>query len=450
MSSLLQSAKRNPFLRGAVVPFGLFESGAPWGGALPSRRRRRLASVATAVAALATLLIGCSGGYDAPGTGQQSGIGASAPTSPGAGSPTEADPLAELRNPQELERLVQEHGADSVATLVVEEMPVMKTRFLQQKIQAAAPGVGFRAKGKGALTLAYLAPIDDLEEFAANLDLGEATIDAEKRVITVKADPAKFSDEAAEAISQVARARRKRPTAPARDPLWHAQFQNEYPPNSVLVTVYGVDPKVVREVVGYVRQAHPGLTISEEELAGCPCTFVCSGAEDIEALAGSLNLGTVTGIDKQQLRLNVSFDLDQVRQSAGPAVAALLDPNSLEWALEDLNSYDPMRRSSALQRLRNFQPDEQRRPTVVKALLEALTEPDDGERLPKAFQEEVFHRFGEVNIRIGDHNKTVNLPENILQRFGQGFPRSNLLAHDGQIQERRGLPQGLVLFPAFW
>ena len=104
----------------------------------------------------------------------------------------EARALARLPVQRKVEHLAGKYGASSVVALVVEGFPADKARLLHQRVSKAASPVEAHSRPDGDRTVCYLGPVEDMEAFADRLDLGEATIDVEKRVVFIQADPAKL------------------------------------------------------------------------------------------------------------------------------------------------------------------------------------------------------------------------------------------------------------------
>ncbi len=362
----------------------------PKKGAQPKRRSRRscsgsraLAEMAFVVAVLGVVLVGCSGSSDGGGT-------AKLPEAyPGVISPVDVGPqpppapgldgraLTGLPMQKKVEYLVGKYGVDSVAAMVFEGCPPNTAdRVRQRVLRAAASNNEYFSRGKDDRTVGYLAPVTDLEGFAARLDIGEVTVDSPKRVVLVKVDAAKLAAEVAAKPPRMASLPHRKRERPPRKPSWHFFLQQEFPPDSVLVTVRGADARIAEAIVEYVRQKNPTLDVSRHELAGQTCVFVCGGVEDIEILGERLDLGTVAGTDAQDARLDVTFDLARVMRSAGPGAAARFDPNSVEWALEELKSGESQVRFWALKRVQQTLPSEPLRGQVVEAM-KALLHGDD-------------------------------------------------------------------------
>ena len=166
-----------------------------YGPAPPSRIRSFLPSAAAFIvaASIGMLMVGCSAkGGDSPPVAE---------AYPGVISPMDVTPrestlegraLARLPAQQKVEHLAGKYGASSVVALVVEGFPAEKAQLLHQRVSRAASPVEAHSRPDGDRTICYLGPVDDMEAFVGKLDLGEATIDAAKRVVFIQADPAKL------------------------------------------------------------------------------------------------------------------------------------------------------------------------------------------------------------------------------------------------------------------
>jgi hypothetical protein len=94
---------------------------------------------------------------------------------------------------QQVQRMKQKHGSDKVATIIVEDLPDDVATWLFERIKEAARSSDFSGQSSGPLLTAVLAPAGDLDELAKRLDFGTVVkIDPVKRVITLRADPAKM------------------------------------------------------------------------------------------------------------------------------------------------------------------------------------------------------------------------------------------------------------------
>lgn len=109
-------------------------------------------------------------------------------------TPTQADIQALIRmSPEEhLKRLVGKHGPQKTVALVVEGIPPDRLGPLGDKVFSACPGIEQWPSASGDRRVIYIAPVTDLNAFAAKLDLGETKVNSRKRIVVVKADPAKL------------------------------------------------------------------------------------------------------------------------------------------------------------------------------------------------------------------------------------------------------------------
>lgn len=103
---------------------------------------------------------------------------------------------ASRQTPQQwVERFVQEHGADQVTVLVLDQVPSEQVRLLAQKLSYAGARSSYtRSQPSGHVC--YVAPVADMAAYAERLDLGEVKkIDAAKRVVFIACDPVKLAAE---------------------------------------------------------------------------------------------------------------------------------------------------------------------------------------------------------------------------------------------------------------
>ena len=346
--------------------------------------------IAITVAVPGVVLVGCFDSSDSGGSATGPGSAASVPEAyPGVISPVDVDPraapakkldgraMAALPLQKKVEHLVGKYGADSVVAMVVEGSPPDTGHQVRQRVlRAADSNAECFTLGPADRTVIYLAPVTDLDGFADRLDIGEVTVDSPKRVVLVKADAAKLTGERAPRLTRLSDLPGRMRERPPRKTTWQLQLNEEFSPDSVLVTVTGTNPKIVDAVVEYVLGKKEILDISHHEMPGLPCVFVCRGVEDIESLGELLDVGTVMGIDKVDARVGVMLDVQRVMKSAGPGAAAQFDPNSLEWALDELKSDDRHTRFFALQRVARTPPNEALRSQVAEAV-KALLGGDD-------------------------------------------------------------------------
>ncbi|HEV3345192.1 MAG TPA: M56 family metallopeptidase [Pirellulales bacterium] len=88
-----------------------------------------------------------------------------------------------------LPRMVEEHGAQRVVQVVVSGLPEGTHNYVYDHLWRLLPNLTYFGTGGGDTVTVHLAPIDDLDAFAARIDLGEIrSIDREQRTITVAAD----------------------------------------------------------------------------------------------------------------------------------------------------------------------------------------------------------------------------------------------------------------------
>jgi beta-lactamase regulating signal transducer with metallopeptidase domain len=133
-----------------------------------------------------------------------------APTSPAAGplgGPPRvaflAPPGPGFNGPPEnlAARMVEEHGAQRVVEVVVSRVPAHAYNYVYDHLWRLLPNVGYFGTSSGDTVTVHLAPIDDLEAFASQIDLGEIrSVDREKRQISLVADPARLPRPQAPAV----------------------------------------------------------------------------------------------------------------------------------------------------------------------------------------------------------------------------------------------------------
>ncbi|HEV3024315.1 MAG TPA: M56 family metallopeptidase, partial [Pirellulales bacterium] len=114
-----------------------------------------------------------------------------------------APPGAGFNGPPEnlAARMVEEHGAQRVVEVVVSRVPAQAYNYVYDHLWRLLPNVGYFGTSSGDTVTVHLAPIDDLEAFAAQIDLGEIrSIDREKRRISLVADPARLPRPPAPAV----------------------------------------------------------------------------------------------------------------------------------------------------------------------------------------------------------------------------------------------------------
>ncbi|HVX13035.1 MAG TPA: M56 family metallopeptidase [Pirellulales bacterium] len=92
-----------------------------------------------------------------------------------------------------LERMRAEHPPERIVKVEVLRLPGDVYEYVYERLRQILPNVGFLGTGAGDTATVYLAPISDIDAFAAQIDLGEVTaIDHETRTITVAADPTRL------------------------------------------------------------------------------------------------------------------------------------------------------------------------------------------------------------------------------------------------------------------
>jgi hypothetical protein len=156
-------------------------------------------------AAFGVVLVGCSPGSDGAQVAEAyPGVISPVDVDPTSVSATAGDSGGLVRQPpeQQVAYLVAKYGVDAVVAIKVEGYPPDKGPLIQERIRAAAMSSSSSFRAGGDRTVGYLAPVTDLEGFASRLQIGETTVDSEKRVVLIKADPAKLTAEAAPAPAQ--------------------------------------------------------------------------------------------------------------------------------------------------------------------------------------------------------------------------------------------------------
>ncbi|MFH1269375.1 MAG: SHD1 domain-containing protein [Planctomycetota bacterium] len=166
--------------------------------------------IAMTVAVFGVVVGGCSPASESGATPTGPSSAAPVPEAyPGVISPVDVDPKAApatagdhgflAREPAEkkVAFLVAKYGVDAVVAVKVEGYPPDQGALIQERIRTAALSSGSFVTASGDRTVGYLAPVTDLEGFAGRLQIGETTVDSQKRVVLVKADPAKLTGEAA-------------------------------------------------------------------------------------------------------------------------------------------------------------------------------------------------------------------------------------------------------------
>jgi len=241
--------------------------------------------------------------------------------------------FARLPRAQQVAQFVRRHGADSVVAVVLEGVPPDKATIVRHKlVPVGGRWESFTSEEFGRW-VCYVAPVADVDVYAKAVDLGQYTIDAEKRVLLVKIDPAKVVFRPPEPVAftprpptppQAGPASSAKVLPPPREPRWKTQLGRPAPPKSILLYVEWVNADVVPQVVQYVREKHPELTVSEEKALGwgATATMVCSPVEDLQGFGEKLGLGPVTGVDVQEATVRVRLDLEVVKRTAGEKVAA--------------------------------------------------------------------------------------------------------------------------------
>jgi beta-lactamase regulating signal transducer with metallopeptidase domain len=85
--------------------------------------------------------------------------------------------------------IVEEHGAQRVVQVVVSGLPEGTSNYVYDHLWRLLPNLTYFGTGGGDTVTVHLGPVDDLDGFAARIDLGEIrSIDREKRIIRVVAD----------------------------------------------------------------------------------------------------------------------------------------------------------------------------------------------------------------------------------------------------------------------
>jgi beta-lactamase regulating signal transducer with metallopeptidase domain len=89
--------------------------------------------------------------------------------------------------------MLEENGPERTVKVVVTGLPGDVYLYIYEHLRLLMPNLAYFGTGSGDIATVYLAPISDLDYFAALIDLGEVTsIDRETRVITVVADRARL------------------------------------------------------------------------------------------------------------------------------------------------------------------------------------------------------------------------------------------------------------------
>ncbi|MHB8901823.1 MAG: SHD1 domain-containing protein [Thermoguttaceae bacterium] len=136
---------------------------------------------------------GCSGG-------QGNSDGPTVPEAyPGVVSPVDVGPqpkpasgvdgrtIMSQPTQKKVEYMVGKYGMDSVVAVVVEGSTREMDNQVRQALHAAAESNAESFTfAHGGRTIGYVAPVKDLDRFAANFDIGEIQVDAKKRVVLAK------------------------------------------------------------------------------------------------------------------------------------------------------------------------------------------------------------------------------------------------------------------------
>jgi beta-lactamase regulating signal transducer with metallopeptidase domain len=100
-------------------------------------------------------------------------------------------------------RMLEEHGPERVAQVVVTGVPAHAYNYVYDHLWRLLPNLSYFGAGGGDTVTVHLAPIDDLDAFAARIDLGEIrSIDRERRRISVVADPIRLPRSQALAVGE--------------------------------------------------------------------------------------------------------------------------------------------------------------------------------------------------------------------------------------------------------
>lgn len=88
-----------------------------------------------------------------------------------------------------LRRMMEEYGPELSVQVVVMGLPGDVYGYVYEHLRQILPNVAYFGSGNGDIATVHLVPISDLDYFASKIELGEiASIDREKRVITIVAD----------------------------------------------------------------------------------------------------------------------------------------------------------------------------------------------------------------------------------------------------------------------
>jgi HEAT repeat protein len=92
-----------------------------------------------------------------------------------------------------LQQMIAQHGADRVVTIRIDGLNGDVREFLLERLKSASGAGNFFTTGSGDSLTVHLAPVSDVQSLADKIDFGEVKqVDAARRTIDVRADPAKL------------------------------------------------------------------------------------------------------------------------------------------------------------------------------------------------------------------------------------------------------------------
>lgn len=298
---------------------------------------------------------------------------------------------------------VAKHGADSVVGVLVQPFSNEYHRTIVSRMRDGMGSFEEFSQWQGDRAVLYVAPVTDVESFAAKLDLGELDVDAKQRVIRIRADQDKLAEHAESSgrprmpRGRLGGGRSGGLSTPREGPLqerlgslsrpppdrsahsapnWREELGIEaIPENAALLIVQQAEEGDVERITERIREQNPQLEIDHRPLSDTPATFLLTNVGDLRRLGSQLRIGSniSTNTGDRTVSVVMNPNMFRVHDPQAAIAAKLEERNRPEVILADIRTGSTAARSFAYMRVQTADLGDLRE-EIVEAIKERVTE----------------------------------------------------------------------------